>query len=614
MEIERLGPYQIVGKLGRGGMGTVYEAVHRETGEPAAVKLLSGELAQEAAFRSRFEAEIETLRKLNHPNIVRLFGFGEQEGQLFYAMELVDGNSLEEELRRGRRFTWDEVAKIGATTCQALRHAHDRGIIHRDLKPGNLLLATDGRLKLSDFGIARLFGSSGLTSAGSVLGTAEYMAPEQAEGRPVDHRADLYSLGVMMYVLLAHRPLFQGKSLPEILHKQRYDKPAPVRRYAPDTPEELELLLAQLLEKDPNDRVPNASVLGRRFEAMLQALSLRLKTLEPESESPPGPALPPTSPSTPPAQPPADDANTETQIVDPSGIDLSVPPGAVSPPLSPLETTMAATSLPGNLTQKASPEVARERFTTVAEEELDAVEEEPQPSTWWQTGALVLSLISVAALIWWFLQPPSADALYQKIMAHAPEGITDTILAADVDSVESLIQDFLARYSDDRRAGRLREYQKDIELYRLDRWLDRIAHHFAGSENLLPIQQDYVEAIRYLELEPEWGAARLQALIDLYGRKADDSGPTGRCLTLARRRLATVRQETDQYSQDQLTMLQERLADADKLRATNPKAAASVYRAVLELYDRKSWAAEAVRHAREALAHPSTTGKSAQPR
>ena len=113
MDIEWLGPYQIVGTLGRGGMGTVYEGVHRDTGEPAAVKLLSAALAQEPGFRTRFEGEIETLRKLNHPHIVRLFGFGEQDGHLFYAMELVDGNSLEEELRQGRAFDWREVARFG---------------------------------------------------------------------------------------------------------------------------------------------------------------------------------------------------------------------------------------------------------------------------------------------------------------------------------------------------------------------------------------------------------------------------------------------------------------------------------------------------------------------
>ena len=120
MELQRLGPYQITGTLGRGGMGTVYRATHDETGEAAAVKLLSAELAQEEGFRNRFEAEIETLRKLNHPNIVRLFGFGEQGGHLFYAMELVEGNSLEEELRRGRHFDWREVTRIGVEICRGL--------------------------------------------------------------------------------------------------------------------------------------------------------------------------------------------------------------------------------------------------------------------------------------------------------------------------------------------------------------------------------------------------------------------------------------------------------------------------------------------------------------
>ncbi|MGW8257522.1 MAG: serine/threonine protein kinase, partial [Thermoguttaceae bacterium] len=188
MQIERLGPYRITGKLGRGGMGTVYQAVNLQTGEPAAIKLLSAALAREEGFRERFEAEIETLKKLNHPGIVRLFGFGEQDDQLFYAMELIKGNSLEEELSRGRRFDWREVVRLAIDICRALRHAHDRGVIHRDIKPGNLLLADDAQIKLSDFGIAKLFGNTRLTSAGSVLGTAEYMAPEQAAGKVVDLR------------------------------------------------------------------------------------------------------------------------------------------------------------------------------------------------------------------------------------------------------------------------------------------------------------------------------------------------------------------------------------------------------------------------------------------
>ena len=280
MEIERLGPYQIVGKLGRGGMGTVYEAVHRETGETAAVKLLSAALAQEEGFRSRFEAEIETLRKLNHPNIVKLFGFGDQEGHLFYAMELVDGNSLEEELRQGRRFEWREVTRIGIETCRALRHAHDRGVIHRDIKPGNLLLAAEDHVKLADFGISRLFGYTRLTSAGSVLARPSTWPRSKPRAGRLTARADLYSLGALMYALLARRPVFLGKSLPEMLHQQRFEQPEPVRKHAPDTPEELERILGQLLEKDPARRIPNADILARRLEAMMHALSLGPETME----------------------------------------------------------------------------------------------------------------------------------------------------------------------------------------------------------------------------------------------------------------------------------------------------------------------------------------------
>ncbi|NLE37880.1 MAG: serine/threonine protein kinase, partial [Pirellulaceae bacterium] len=138
---EKLGPYRLGRRLGRGGMGAVYEGLNEETGDRAAVKVLSGQFSHEEDFRQRFASEIETLRRLRHPNIVRLFGFGQQDDQLFYAMELVDGISLEEELRQGRRFHWQEVLRIARQTCDALRHAHDRGVIHRDIKPANLLLA-----------------------------------------------------------------------------------------------------------------------------------------------------------------------------------------------------------------------------------------------------------------------------------------------------------------------------------------------------------------------------------------------------------------------------------------------------------------------------------------
>ena len=187
-------------------------------------------------------------------------------------MELVAGSSLEKELTRGRVFSWREVLRIGIDLARALRHAHDRGVVHRDIKPSNLLLTADEEVKLSDFGIARLFGSHGHTMAGSVLGTAEFMSPEQADGRPVSPRSDLYSLGGVLYVLLTRRPLFRGKSVPEILLKQRTEPPTPVGELAPDVPGELQQIVMQLLAKDPEQRIPTAAALLRRLEALDRGL------------------------------------------------------------------------------------------------------------------------------------------------------------------------------------------------------------------------------------------------------------------------------------------------------------------------------------------------------
>src|SRR6185437_7230173 len=294
MQLEQLGPYKIGRTLGRGGMGTVYAGVSLESGEDAAVKVLSAAMAREEGFRERFEAEIESLRKLSHPNIVKLFGFGEQDGHLFYSMELVDGHSLEEELQAGRTFDWRETTDLAIQVCRALKHAHDRGVIHRDIKPANLLLAADGTVKLSDFGIAKLFGNSGMTADGGVLGTAEYMAPEQADGRPVTHRCDLYSLGGVMFALLARRPPFRAHSLVEMLQLQRFAEPEPVRRFAPDAPAELETIISLLLEKDPEKRIPTAMVLSRRLEAMRHGLSVHPP--EPSAQDPAsGPCLLPNS-------------------------------------------------------------------------------------------------------------------------------------------------------------------------------------------------------------------------------------------------------------------------------------------------------------------------------
>jgi serine/threonine-protein kinase len=269
---DRLGKWVIYKELGRGGMGRVYLAQEELTGRRAALKILAAELAQEAGFLHRFQREIETLSQLDHPNIVRFYEAGHENGLYFYAMEYVEGQGLDDVLEEQGRLPWKEALAIIQQVCPALKHAHDHGIIHRDLKPANLLRTAEGVVKLTDFGIAKVFAGTHLTATGGVVGTAEYLSPEQAAGKPVSKRSDLYSLGIVFYTLLVGRPPFEGKSFLDLLHKHRYAQFDPPRKIVPDVPYELDEVVCQLLEKDPEDRPPDALVLGKQLGALRRKL------------------------------------------------------------------------------------------------------------------------------------------------------------------------------------------------------------------------------------------------------------------------------------------------------------------------------------------------------
>lgn len=301
MQPEKLGPFRIGRMLGRGGMGAVYEGFHEETDEPVAVKVLLSTLEEDEDVRLRFEAEIDTLKRLRHPNIVRLFGFGEEEESLYYVMELVDGSSLHQEMRSQRLFQWHEVAKIGLEMCFALKHAHDRGITHRDIKPANILLERAGAVKLSDFGIAHFFGGQRLTEVHSVVGTLEYMSPEQALANPIGPRSDLYSLGAVLYALLVGKPPYTARNLPEIIRKHQVQAVESIRATRLDVPDELELIVFDLLKIRPEDRPNNAYLAVKRFQSLLQALvgpPEKIQVRPMDSETPtrppaPSPRIPP---------------------------------------------------------------------------------------------------------------------------------------------------------------------------------------------------------------------------------------------------------------------------------------------------------------------------------
>ncbi len=266
-----IGPYDLNRRIGRGGMGTVYGGIDRKNGAAVAVKVLAGRLSGEESFRQRFAKEIEALRQLNHPNIIQLLGYGQDDDTFFYSMELVDGNSLEEEIQqKKRRFTWQETLVVGLQIAAALRCAHDHGVIHRDLKPGNLLLSGTGVVKLSDFGIASLFGSTRLTDVGNVIGTIEYMSPEQATQQPVTPRSDLYSLGAVLVALMSGHPPFSGKSLLEIVHKHSTQQAKRPSQLGVRLPVEFDLLIGQLLNRDPEKRPKSALLVYRQMEEILR--------------------------------------------------------------------------------------------------------------------------------------------------------------------------------------------------------------------------------------------------------------------------------------------------------------------------------------------------------
>jgi len=256
-------------------MGAVYKGIDVNTGQVVAVKLLPQSMAGQEGFRVRFDSEIETLRKLEHPNIVGLVGFGDDRGQLFYSMEFVDGRSIQDDLKQGKRFGWRSVVDIGLQLCRALKHAHDRGVIHRDIKPANIMLTDDGVAKLTDFGIARLYGNINMTMTGGPIGTATYMSPEQADGETVTNRSDFYALGGTFYAMLAGRPPFIADSLLQMLKMQRSSEPDPISRYLPDVPPELELVINNMLYKDPKQRMANAMVLARGLQGVADAVTLR---------------------------------------------------------------------------------------------------------------------------------------------------------------------------------------------------------------------------------------------------------------------------------------------------------------------------------------------------
>jgi outer membrane protein assembly factor BamB len=277
----QLGDFRIVGEIGRGGMGVVYEAEQLSLRRRVALKVLRFGGPVDPPALERFRREAETVARLHHTNIVPIFAFGAEQGIHFYAMQLIAGRSLATMLE-GPLPAARDVAGWGLQAADALAYAHQRGVVHRDVKPSNLLLDGEGVVWLTDFGLARRTEETVLTAAGVPMGTPRYMSPEQvAAARPVDHRSDVYSLGATLYELATGKPVFDADSVPGLLAKIQEADPVPPRELRPDLPRDLETIVLKCLAKEPHQRYDSAAALADDLRAFREdrAIKARRATL-----------------------------------------------------------------------------------------------------------------------------------------------------------------------------------------------------------------------------------------------------------------------------------------------------------------------------------------------
>lgn len=629
---EYLGPYQVERVIGRGGMGSVYKAAHSKTGQQVAVKVIASGISNQPRFRRRFAVEIEALKRLKHPNIVSLIGYGEEQGMLFYVMEYVAGQSLHELLRTRRQLDWPDVVHVGIETCAALKHAHNIGIIHRDLKPANLMLDTNGSIKLTDFGIAKLFGSTDETAAGSVIGTADYMPPEQAEGKMVTARSDLYSLGCVLFALLAGRPPFIGKSLPEVLYAVRYSSVPDLSQYADQAPVELTELIHHLLSKDPQKRPPTALVVSNRLKSVQQALKAKPKLT---GGNPAAACAPPTQQfdigkqltsldmrddqvSAPeptgctqhPAQSPdtGQQGNTHEQqtLVASENPGESVP-ASLSVPSSPHDqrensslrrpTADSETGLHVTGTLSSASAAANSSNHYVPVTDADRTDytitstHTAHAGGWdWVQVLSIVGIVSILAVSIgtgiWMLQPPSAEQLYRDILLAAESGDESLLLGA-----QDQVNEFLSRHPNDSRSSEIQAIRDEIELSRQVKILQRKASRADGVQKLSAAEIGFLDCMLARSRDAVLGQEKLAAFINLF-QKGQASQREQRLVELATFALNAQTPIPVQKDPLAVTQLQEMIDSAQKTLSGEQLQA--YYRDLRSLFDGNPWASEVI--------------------
>jgi eukaryotic-like serine/threonine-protein kinase len=278
-----LGRYHILGQLGEGGMASVYEAMDTFLQRRVAVKVILPQLQFPEMFINRFKREARALAQLSHPNIVRILDYGEQDGLPYLVMDYIQGGTLKQKLLGAGRMPWREAVKLVLPITRALAYAHERQIVHRDVKPANILLGPAGEPLLSDFGIAKILETSDVTAATAMtatsgwLGTPDYMAPEQASDAVIDQRADIYSMGIMLYEMVTGRRPYQADTPMAVMYKKATEPLPRPRSFAPDLPASVETILFRCLQPKPQNRYPSAENLAVELENALREVPPKRK-------------------------------------------------------------------------------------------------------------------------------------------------------------------------------------------------------------------------------------------------------------------------------------------------------------------------------------------------
>jgi tetratricopeptide (TPR) repeat protein len=266
------GRYQVIEELGKGGMGRVYKVLDLETNEKVALKLIKPELSADAETVERFRNELTTARKIVHKNVCRVFDLGKGRAGYYITMEYIPGEDLKSMIRMSGSLSVGMLLSMGKQVCEGLAEAHGLGVVHRDLKPGNIMIDQSGQARILDFGIARTVKGRGITGAGVMIGTPEYMSPEQVEGQEVDQRSDIYSLGVILYEMLTARVPFEGETALNVAYKHKHDAPEDPRRFNDRIPQDLGRVVLKCLEKEKKDRYQNADELRAQLESIERGL------------------------------------------------------------------------------------------------------------------------------------------------------------------------------------------------------------------------------------------------------------------------------------------------------------------------------------------------------